>query len=529
MFFINRSLYLSFILYSCFSFTQTNSDFSGNKPSSSGHGYIFEFNHGKIANCHNDKIPFSGFRNTGGYSIDTLGDGSLVLNTDGTQIGYNNFPIAFYDDNCDYTQLDLSNPADRKLKIKIISDVNVPEFGIGFSENYFDGSMIGATRTLENSFLLSTLKVGENILEFNPSDFEYSFFRNPEFDFSQMQTMLLYFRRSECDNKSEDPFCSHHLPSVSGHFKIEYIQIGDTVEMAQPTVDGNFKTSTNNGYAYMFTGEFNSNARFSRYPSKINSTHYQNKGTSDGYLAFSTDGTDHGTDSYFSFPLQEIDLSDLANQKVKIKICSDVKVPEMVCAFRCGYTHTDVADTLYQTFPLEIGENIIMFDQHTFTNFTGKKLDPSSIKSLQLWIRNSVTDDPLEGNLGVVGNFKIDYILIGDAISLVGDFETHREDCFNDKIIIEENIEDPIISGFQEKRVFTTLAFSPNPISAGSICFQYPLSGNLQVLNSVGEIVLTKRLVKQEKIDLSTLDRGFYFLIMKTRRGEYLSAKCFKE
>ncbi len=109
-------------------FAQTNSITSGNMPTSSGFGYAYEFNGTGAENCNTTHVP--AFIATGyALTIDETNH-SLDISTDGTQGG--GVKLAFYEGNCDGVSIDLSDNANQKITLQVVSDVVIPQLIVLF-------------------------------------------------------------------------------------------------------------------------------------------------------------------------------------------------------------------------------------------------------------------------------------------------------------------------------------------------------------------------------------------------------------
>lgn len=128
-----------------FAQNETNSDQSGNQPSAGRTGYTYEFNtpfetsdENDDVQCLNEVDPTSGnptvwnTENRAGYSFGT-GEGSLLIDLDGSQGEFSVPNVRFTEDNCANVianPIDLSGTDATQVKVRLRSDVDVADFRI---------------------------------------------------------------------------------------------------------------------------------------------------------------------------------------------------------------------------------------------------------------------------------------------------------------------------------------------------------------------------------------------------------------
>ena len=204
------------LLSTCLAFSaqaQTNSELSGNRPNTAKTGYVFEFNGTAGYNCPS-QIPSSDYNIwTPSYTMNSVGNGSLSITTDGTQASYGRFNLKFTEGDCSPITLDLSSNANKKIEIKLTSTVAVPQLMIQLSDN--NGNFADGNPPFYS------LVVGQNIITMTAFDFT-RYGTSSKVDSAHIQHVSLFFRNSYDDNQSPAT-----TPSVSGTYVIDYIHVGD--------------------------------------------------------------------------------------------------------------------------------------------------------------------------------------------------------------------------------------------------------------------------------------------------------------
>jgi hypothetical protein len=190
---------------------QTSSDNSQNKPSQNYDGYEFNFKGVTADNCPS-KIPYDQYFMSSSYVVNSMGDDTLNLSTDGQQLGWHKLNMRLYDKNCNNITIDLSN--NQKFEAKLVSSTSVPQFMVMFADvngNYAN-----------NNPIVKSLTPGVNTIK--ASDIDFSVYNsNTKIDSTQIAIIALFFRIADTDNDG----AGGAAPSVIGNFKIDYVKVGN--------------------------------------------------------------------------------------------------------------------------------------------------------------------------------------------------------------------------------------------------------------------------------------------------------------
>jgi len=183
---------------------QTSSDNSGNVPSPSEFGYMFDFKGTTADNCP-AKIPYDQWAIHSAYTLTSVGNDTLVVTTNGTQQGWHRIVLKFSEGNCSDLNLDLTGQT--YLKVILRAEVATPQCLI----QIYDASTAAVTNPV-----WAPLTVGVNTLTFNNLDLAGI---NP----AQVKAIGLTFRTAWNDNDA----ANGGGPSVAGTFHVAEIRIGD--------------------------------------------------------------------------------------------------------------------------------------------------------------------------------------------------------------------------------------------------------------------------------------------------------------
>lgn len=204
---------------------QTNSITSGNIPSEDGKGYQLMFNGTATDNCAEGtttNIPNSNNGLQSSYVMDSVGNGGLTISTDGTQEGWHNFPIRFYQENCADYNLDLTDTANQKLSLTVEASVAVGQFVVFFTD--INGKL---NDSLGN---IVPLTVGTNELSFDNIDF-HQWASTDLLAMDSIAGIHFYFRNAWCDNNGNtsevNGGCDGTVGSVDGTFTISNVTVGN--------------------------------------------------------------------------------------------------------------------------------------------------------------------------------------------------------------------------------------------------------------------------------------------------------------
>src|SRR6478609_7878093 len=195
-------LLLSSLMLSLSANAQTSSDNSGNVPAPSEFGYMFDFKGTTADNCP-AKIPYDQWAQHSAYTMNSIGNDTMVVSTDGTQEGWHRIILKFSEGNCSDLNLDLTGQT--YLSMIVRAEVATPQCLI----QVYDA---GANAITNPSW--APLTVGVNTLTFNNLDLT-------GIDATQVKAIGLTFRKSWDDN------AGGAVPSVIGKFHIAEIRIGD--------------------------------------------------------------------------------------------------------------------------------------------------------------------------------------------------------------------------------------------------------------------------------------------------------------
>jgi hypothetical protein len=191
---------------------QTSSDNSNNKPAPSEMGYIFDFQGNTADNCPS-KIPYDQWFISPAYTVNSAGNDTLVVSTNGAQEGWHHLNLKLYDGNCSSTTVDMTNfPS---LNMVVRSSVAAPQCMIILFDDAgnpadFNPPFIALTPGL-NTMNIPTIDWRQNAAPHNP------------IDMSKIAVVGLYFRVSYDDNDG----ASGANPSVVGTFHVAHIKLGD--------------------------------------------------------------------------------------------------------------------------------------------------------------------------------------------------------------------------------------------------------------------------------------------------------------
>ncbi len=169
-------------------------------------GYIFTFDQSKKLNCPDATVGFFGQ----GYKLESVGGGNLVVSSDGTQFGFHNIAVGL-NDQCENTQIDLSNPDKRILEVRIHSTVDVPQFLLALG----DTSRIIADRDIQ-FFPLKANEWQTLTFKFNALT---RWADTLVMDATLIDFVTLQFRKSWHGKPQE----------IAGTFTIDYIKIGGAI------------------------------------------------------------------------------------------------------------------------------------------------------------------------------------------------------------------------------------------------------------------------------------------------------------
>jgi hypothetical protein len=182
---------------------------------STNKGYIFTFDQSKTSQCSGTMIPHVSTANTrNGYEIESVGGGHLVINSNGDQFGTDNIALGF-NNTCDSVVIDLSHPDQRVIEIRIHSTVNVSEFLALVT----DHNGISADIEIE-SYELTAGNWHTLTFEFN----DLKSWSGGDMDVTQLRTVNLYFRNNNAATRQ----------TIAGTFTIDYIKLGNEVISCQP-------------------------------------------------------------------------------------------------------------------------------------------------------------------------------------------------------------------------------------------------------------------------------------------------------
>lgn len=182
-----------------------------NETVDNGEGYIFTFDESNALNCPETMIPHKFIDNErGGYKLESVGGGNLVISTDGTHYGTDNFTIGLNDD-CVESMIDLSHPGKRMIEVRLFSTVDVPEFL----------ALVGDVDTVLADYDVLRLPIEANKWQtisfpFNSMDT----WGGSTMDSTKVMTLSLMFRKNYGKRKQD----------VAGTFTIDYIKIGGAVD-----------------------------------------------------------------------------------------------------------------------------------------------------------------------------------------------------------------------------------------------------------------------------------------------------------
>jgi len=204
-------LTLSFLVATIIASAQTSSDNSQNKPSQNYDGYEFNFKGNSEDNCPS-KIPYDQYFMSSSYIVNSMGDDTLNLSTDGQQLSWHKLNMRLYDKNCNPITIDLSN--NQTFEIKLVSSTSVPQFMVMFADpnaNYTN-----------NNPIVKTLTPGVNTVKVTNIDFSI-YNDSKKVDSTQIAIIALFFRIADTDNDG----AGGANPSVIGNFKIDYVKVGN--------------------------------------------------------------------------------------------------------------------------------------------------------------------------------------------------------------------------------------------------------------------------------------------------------------
>ncbi len=181
-----------------------------NQSTVNNKGYMFTFEEENALQCEGTMIPHSSTNNPrNGYEIDTVGNGSLLITSDGTQFGTDHITLGF-NNTCVETQIDLSHPDQRVIEVKVHSTVDVPQLVAVVT----DENGVTADYDIETH----ALTAGQwHTLTFNFNDLRS--WAGGVMDVTKLETISLFFRT----NYNEE------VQAIAGTFTIDYINIGNAV------------------------------------------------------------------------------------------------------------------------------------------------------------------------------------------------------------------------------------------------------------------------------------------------------------
>lgn len=448
-----------------------------------GTGYTFDFTGN---NCESSNILSTDpFYNTVGYSSSIVNN-NLLITTTGSQFGYSTAPIRMFDaSNCSGTVLDLSNPADRFIEIRVRSTVDVPQFLVMLS----DGAGVADKNVDVNSLVANVWKT----ITINASDLRL--WNNNTVDSTKVLDVCLYSRVSWGDNDpvTTDPNAAQNGTSVAGTLEVDYILVGT-------------EATSNRGYCF----DFQSNACLSTHVPTTdpfyNTVGYSGSVSNDN-LFITTNGSQLG---YSTFPIRmfnpltcsqkPIDLSLPAHRKLEVRVRSTVDVPQFLVLISDG---AGVADKNVDVYSLVANQwQTLIFDIADMQLFNNNYVDSTEVLDLCFYTRVSWgdnvvgTSDPnaAQNGLSVNGTLEVDYVKIGSKVNGV--------------------ITSTLLSPATEK--ISRLEVYPNPVIRKNIVQLSQYCEWVTLYNTSGSVVGHWENTMQ--IDVSTLTRGVY--TVKTVHGQ---------
>lgn len=265
----------------------------------------------------------------------------------------------------------------------------------------------------------------------------------------------------------------------------------------QPSVDSL-------GYQFLFKGSTADNCSSDADTKVPNSaiglqSSYVMDSVGNGGLTITTDGTQAG---WHNFPIRlynnncadfNLDLSDTANQKIKVVIESSVAVPQFMIFL--GDLQSRVNDSIGSIASLEVGSNTIIFDDIDFHQWeSSETVDADSIANVFLYFRNGwcdnndvdeATNGGCDGTIGsIAGTFTVSEITLG-------------------------NFTEPAVGLSELVKAKNEFSVYPNPVSEGLVSFPETMN-NIQVISAQGNVVTEMN--KAESIDVSGFENGLYFI-----------------
>lgn len=385
---------------------------SGNGPVNSFTGFEYEFDYDNGANFCSDH--WDSFDNA---NIDVTGAGSsdsyVNVNFNGSQTAYETMGNRFHQ-NCGVAELELDFSASGdnviKARIAVNQDVQVILIAaVDYNENYTYADGTGADPV--------QVQTGGYVeVEFTIPSTTWD---NKNLDLSKVVGWGIGIR----DYNDKDA-----APSGLSTVSIDWIQFGSAASGNSSGDSENFRTPSGNGYEFNFSSSAAANCVNSMNPTIYFGNArdgYTQSSTFDGSMTLTTDGTQLGGGSWQlamhdrnSCTEQAVDMSSTAHRFIEVRIKSSVDVPEFVCLpfdqnFLLGDKNADIKSLTANQW------TIVTIDVSPMQNSGGDFLNSSNLHWLMLAFRNAYNDNQEGGSTGsVIGTFEIDYIKMGDAVSV---------------------------------------------------------------------------------------------------------------